>query len=515
MINHIFLIIVTLLVSNLAFANDVSTSTDKKPLNVLFILTDDQATDTISAHGNKRISTPNIDRLANAGTSFTHVFNQGSWSPAVCAPSRRMINSGRHIFHTGMGPDNHKQGNDTKDFKMFGETFKDAGYQTFMTGKWHLPMPIFERSFTQGKAVFKSGMAYEKNGGQWQTDFVDYDAKAEGKKKYHAYKGDKHSSEMIAEAAVTFLSKQKVSNKSVDPFMMYVAFLAPHDPRQSPDSYVAKYPGNTIDLPASYKTEHPFNQGDHYIRDEILADFPRKPEVVKNFIGEYYAMIEHMDTQIGKVLDALEASGQAENTLIIFTSDHGLAVGKHGLLGKQNQYDHSVRAPFIIKGPNVPQGKTAKGMFYISSAFPTAVELAGLAIPSSVQMPSVAPLILNGEFLGENGRGNKDTMFASIYGSYRHFQRMLRTDDYKLIYYPHLKKSQLFDMNNDPDELIDLAAEPEHATRITSMMAELEIWKQRVGDPLDNNDIENSFKIMGGVKDKDHRARDWKNKAQH
>ena len=258
MINLLFLIFVTLLATNLAFANDVSTSTVKKPLNVLFILTDDQATDTISAHGNKRISTPNIDRLANAGTSFTHVFNQGSWSPAVCAPSRRMINSGRHIFHTGMGPDNHKQGNDTKDFKMFGETFKDAGYQTFMTGKWHLPMSIFERSFTQGKAIFKSGMARENDGGQWQAAFVDYVPSAKGTNKYLQYKGDKHTSEMVAEAA-----------------------------------------------------------------------------------------------------------------------------------------------------------------------------------------------------------------------------------------------------------------EPEHATRITTMMAELETWKKRVGDPLDNNDVENSFKMMGGINDKDHRARDWKNKPSH
>ncbi len=505
----------TLLVAVTAIANNKSNT--KKPLNVLFILTDDQAIDTIGAHGNKRISTPNLDRLAKSGMSFSHVFNQGSWSPAVCAPSRRMINTGRHIFHTGMGPDNDKQGDDAKDFKMFAETFKEAGYTTFMTGKWHLPMPIFERSFTQGKAVFKGGMARIKDGGQWQADFVDYDATAKNAKKYHAYKGDKHTSEMIADAAVNFLLSNKSANKlakqsikPIDPFMMYVAFLAPHDPRQSPDSYVAKYPGNTIDLPVSYAQEHPFNQGDHYIRDEILADFPRKPEVVKSFIGEYYAMIEHMDTQIGRVLDALDNSGQAENTLIIFTSDHGLAVGKHGLLGKQNQYDHSVRAPFIVKGPNVPKGKTSKGMFYISSAFPTAVEMAGIKIPESVEMPSVASLILDNEF-----RGEKDTMFDSIYGSYRHFQRMLRTDNYKLIYYPHLKRTQLFDMQNDPNELNDLSDKPEQTKRITTMMEKLETWKQRVGDPLDNNNIENSFKMMGGVKDKDHRSRDWKNKQSY
>ncbi|QBY03576.1 DUF229 domain-containing protein [Thalassotalea sp. HSM 43] len=461
-----------------------------KPLNVLFILTDDQAIDTISAHGNKRISTPNIDRLAKTGMSFTHVFNQGSWSPAVCSPSRRMINTGRHLFHTGLSPNNDKKGADTKSFKLFGETFKEAGYTTFMTGKWHLPMPIFERSFSQGKAVFKGGMSFVKDGGQWQANYVDYNAAAKDTDKYKAYKGNKHSSEMVADAAVEFLS-----SKHTQPFMMYVGFLAPHDPRQSPDKFTTKYPKNSIELPANYLTEHPFNQGDHYIRDEVLADFPRKPEAVKEFIGEYYAMIDHMDSQIGRILDALDESGQVDNTLIIFTSDHGLAVGKHGLLGKQNQYDHSVRAPFIIKGPNVPKGKTAKGMFYLNSAFPTAVDMAGIAIPGSVQAPSIKPLI----------EGEKTAVYDSIYGSYRHFQRMLRTEDYKLIYYPHLKKTQLFNMVSDPDELVDLSRHKNQRKRIAAMMNELELWKKIVGDPLDNTNVESSFKMMGGVKDKDHR----------
>lgn len=471
-----------------------------KPLNVLFILTDDQAIDTISAHGNKRISTPNIDRLAKTGMSFTHVFNQGSWSPAVCSPSRRMINTGRHLFHTGMSPNNDKKGADTKNFKLFGETFKEAGYTTFMTGKWHLPMSIFERSFNQGKAVFKGGMSFLKDGGQWQANYVDYDATAKGGEKYNAYKGNKHSSEMVADAAVEFLSLQYT-----DPFMMYVGFLAPHDPRQSPDEFIAKYPRSSIELPASYAKEHPFNQGDHYIRDEILADFPRTPEVVKEFVGEYYAMIDHMDSQIGRILDALDASGQADNTLVIFTSDHGLAVGKHGLLGKQSQYDHSVRAPFIVKGPNVPKGKTAKGMFYISSVFPTAVDMAGIAIPESVQAPSIKPLI----------EGEKSTLYDSIYGSYRHFQRMLRTEEYKLIYYPHLKKTQLFNMITDPDELVDLSENKNQRKRIVAMMKELESWKKTVGDPLDNNNVESSFKMMGGVKDKDHRRLMKENNSAH
>ena len=277
------------IVSALISLASTTASAEDKPLNILFILTDDQAADTVHAFGNERISTPNIDSLAREGMTFTHVFNQGSWSGAVCAPSRRMINTGRHLFHTGMGPDDAKDGSDADGIKLFGETFRDEGYTTFMTGKWHLPMSIWERSFTHGKAIFKGGMSYKEKGGQWHATFSDYDASAKQEDRFAEYTGDKHTSEMIADAAVDFLS-----GKADDPFMMYVAFLAPHDPRQSPDDYVARYKGETIDLPANYMPEHPFDQGDHFIRDEILAPFPREPDVVKNFIGEYYAMIEHV-----------------------------------------------------------------------------------------------------------------------------------------------------------------------------------------------------------------------------
>ena len=444
----------------------------EKPLNVLFILTDDQTQNTVHQLGNQRISTPNLDRLAQNGMSFTHVFNQGSWSPAVCAPSRRMINTGRHLYSTGMGLEDDQNGKDASEFKMFGETFKDAGYETFMSGKWHLPLEIIERSFSTGKAIFDGGMSTLEEGGQWNAAFIDYNPSA--KVKYTKYKAEKHTSEMIADVATDFLEKQVDSEK---PFMMYVAFLAPHDPRQSPDEYVKRYLADTIDVPNNFAPEHPFNEGDHLIRDELLAPYPRTPEIIQKFIGEYYAMIEHTDAQIGRILDALEASGKADNTLVIFTSDHGLAVGKHGLLGKQNQYDHSIRAPFIIKGPMVPKNISIKGMFYINSVFPTAVEMAGLDIPTSVQAPSIASLV----------RGEKKQIFDSIYGSYKHFQRMLRTDDYKLIHYPEINKTQLFYLKSDPDEMHNLAGLPQHKKRIKAMFENLKDWQTIVNDPLELN----------------------------
>jgi arylsulfatase A-like enzyme len=451
-----------------------------KPLNVLFILSDDQAPDTIAAHGNQAISTPTLDGLAESGMSFQYVFSQGSWSGAVCAPSRRMINTGRHLFHTGMDPRKDQQ----QEYPAMGETFRSAGYDTFQTGKWHLPMNVWERSFTHGRAVFKGGMSRHENGGHWDATFSNYAADAE--EKFTDYKAGQHTSDEIAGAAVDFLNGRDENSK---PFMMYVAFLAPHDPRQAPDDYLAQYPPEDIELPANFMKYHPFDQGDYYLRDEVLAGFPRSPKVVKENISDYYAMITHMDAQIARIFEALEQSGQAGNTLIIYTSDHGLAVGKHGLMGKQNQYDHSIRAPFIVSGPGVPEGESAPGMFYLNSVFPTAAEMAGLEIPETVEAPSIVPLI----------SGDKEVAFDSVYGSYRHFQRMVRTLDYKLIYYPMIERTQLFDLRNDPGEMNDLSEDPDQAERIAAMMQELERWKDVVGDPQTNEEPEKSYGAFLGL----------------
>jgi len=453
-----------------------SQAQSEEPLNVLFILTDDQAPYTVSAHGYDQISTPAIDSLAEKGMSFNFVFNQGSWSGAVCAPSRRMINTGRHLYHTGMDPrKKHKA-----DYPTFGESFRAAGYDTFQTGKWHLPMNVWEKSFTHGKAVFKGGMSRHEKGGQWDATFSNYDPSKKGKAVFTDYKPDRHTSEEIAAAAVDFIQDRKDSNK---PFMMYVAFLAPHDPRQAPDEYLARYPQQDLDLPESFLKYHPFDQGDYYLRDEVLAGFPRSPKVVRENISDYYGMITHTDDQIGLILAELEASGMAENTLVIFTSDHGLALGRHGLMGKQNQYDHSVRAPFIVKGPGIPEGTDAPGMFYLNSVFPTAAELAGVPIPETVEAPSIVPLI----------RGEKEAAYDYIYGGYRHFQRMIRSQDYKLIYYPLLQRSQLFNMKEDPEEMNDLSGDPAQTERIAAMMHELENLKTMIGDPLTNEEPEISY----------------------
>ncbi|WP_339722504.1 sulfatase-like hydrolase/transferase [uncultured Paraglaciecola sp.] len=446
--------------------------------NILFILTDDQSYSALGAAGNHELETPNIDRLAQQGTQITHTFNQGSWSPAVCAPSRAMINTGRNLYSTGITDGTLKLEKKTS-YLLWGETFKQAGYETFLTGKWHVSKEALLRSFDLGTAIHEGGMTYD----QYNASMVDLDRKTH--KLSEVYPSIKHSSEIIADAAVEYLEKKPDVNDK--PFLMYVGFLAPHDTRQSPQNYVDKYPQESIPLPKAFKKQNTVDQGDFWVRDEVLLDIPRKPDEVKQFIGEYYAMINHMDTQVGRILDSLEKSPYAENTIIIFTSDHGLAVGKHGLLGKQNQYDHSIRAPFIIAGKGIDKGQKIKGNIYLNSVFPTTAELAGIEVPKSVQASSFMPLL----------RKEKDSMNEYIYGSYRHYQRMVRSDNFKLIYYPVIGQTQLFDLKNDPDELHNLSAKPAYRKQLTMLQDELLKLMTELEDPIDLENPVISFENAG------------------
>ena len=167
------------------------------------------------------------------------------------------------------------------------------------------------------------------------------------------WEGGKHWSEVLADDATDFLEN---TGKSEKPFFMYLAFNAPHDPRQSPKRFVDMYPREEIEVPASYMPMYPYKDligCGPTLRDEALAPFPRSEFAVKTHRQEYYAIISHMDEQVGRILKALEKTGKQDNTYIIFSADHGLACGNHGLIGKQNMYDHSMKPPLIVVGPDV------------------------------------------------------------------------------------------------------------------------------------------------------------------
>lgn len=441
--------------------------------NFLFIIADDLTYRTVRALGNREVHTPNLDYLVANGCTFTHCFQQGSWTPAVCIASRMMLVTGLTTFRA----------NPERDFTpLWGQTLRNAGYHSYIVGKWHLDPIMLQRCFDEmgpiGPGMFESTPeAYRRprpgdNWTPWNSALKGHWVHS---KLWQDTKTDevRHSCRIWTDCAVDHLL-HRVSQLS-QPFFMYVGFNSPHDPRQSPKEYVEMFPRDRIEIPPNFLPKFPFDNGFLYGRDEQLAPFPRTHEAVRLHRSEYYALIAYMDNQIGRILDALERSGKADNTYVIFTADHGLAVGEYGLMGKQNLFDCSIRTPWIIRGPGIPKGKKVNDLVYQHSTFATTCELAGVPIPKSVEFPSLVDLI----------KGQGAAKYDAVFSRYEDYQRTVRSRDYKLIVYPQVQKVQLFDMNKDPWEITNLAENSSTKTVRGELMQRLRRFQQELGDPLD------------------------------
>ncbi|MCW5982956.1 MAG: sulfatase-like hydrolase/transferase [Bryobacteraceae bacterium] len=419
--------------------------------NFLFLFADDQRPDTIGAWGNSHIRTPHMDRLVERGFSFRSNYNLGSSGGAVCVPSRAMVNSGLAYFRVP---------NNLAGVKLLPELLGENGYVTFATGKWHNERPSWRRAFQRGKAVFFGGMADHLK--------VPVEDLSPGGELVNQRIGEKFSSELFADAAIEFLE----SYQGDQPFYAYVAFTAPHDPRMPPERYRQMYYDARPPLPANFMPQHPFDNGNVGGRDENLAAWPRTREAISDQLAEYYGLITHLDEQIGRILQALEASGRAANTYVIYAADHGLAVGSHGLLGKQSIYEHSQRCPLIIVGPGVPAKGSSAALSYLLDIFPTVCSLAGVTPPPGLDGRDLAPI----------WRGEKPKVRDTVFLSYMNLMRSVRDDRYKLLFYPPINHTQLFDLEADPDELRNLAGDASHAPRIEQLTRQLQEWQRSLGD---------------------------------
>jgi len=322
--------------------------------------------------------------------------------------------------------------------------------------------------FSGGGKIMFGGMS-----DHLQVPVYDFDATGEYPKD-HEYFTDKFSSELFSNEAIKFLQ----SHKSNSPFFISVSYTAPHDPRMAPKEYLDLYPSDTIQLPDNFMPNHPFDNGELKIRDEKLAAFPRTEEEIKKHIADYYAMITHLDAQIGRILDALEDSGKAEDTIIVFTGDNGLALGQHGLMGKQNIYDHSVRIPLIFAGPGIPKNKRADTLCYLLDIYPTLLDLLEVPVPETVEGRSLVPALKN----------SKKSIRESVFLAYRHFQRGVRTqNNWKLILYNVRGKetTQLFNLNNDPWEKNNLASNPIFKNQHAQLFALLKTHMNELDDFCD------------------------------
>ena len=494
---YVFLIIIVTFYSSCIQKEKTSNS---KP-NIVFIFTDDQTYSSINALGNSEIITPTMDLFVKEGTTFTNTYNMGSWSGAVCAASRAMIISGRSVWRANKFRQNWIKKDSLN--KTWGKILEENGYETYMTGKWHVDAPansVFQNVKNVRPGMPKDAWDHFKmvakfdslsklehpnyasimpNGYNRPLSKKDTTWFATDTTKGGFWQGGKHWSEVLKEDAISFINKAKTKKK---PFFMYLAFNAPHDPRQAPQEYLDLYNTENISIPKSYLPEYPFRHevgNGNNLRDEALAPFPRTEYAIKTHIKEYYASITHVDAQIGKIFEALKASGKIENTYIIFTADHGLAMGKHGLLGKQSLFDHSIRPPLIILGPKIPKNKKTNLDVYLQDAMATSFEIAGIKKPNYIEFNSFLDIA--------KGKKTKSN-YNAIYGAYLDVQRMIRKDNYKLIVYPKIKKLVLFDLKNDPEEIIDLSNNPEQKERVKNLFYQLLKLQEEMEDPLNIKD---------------------------
>jgi arylsulfatase A-like enzyme len=467
---------------------------EKKP-NVVLIFTDDLTYKAIGALGNTQVKTPNIDQLYSEGTSFSHAYNMGSWSGAVCTASRSMLISGMSVWRANGHRQKWIAGDSTALNTTWPKLMEQAGYETYMTGKWHVDAPadvIFNHSVHIRPGMPKDAVnhpelmkEYKEGAPRYPKimpagynrplSLQDTSWSPSDKSRYGFWEGGKHWSEVLKDDAVSYIHE---ASKKDNPFFMYLAFNAPHDPRQSPQKYLDMYPVDDIIIPANFREDYDFH-GEIGVgpglRDEALAPFPRTELAIKTHLREYYALITHLDEQIGGILAELKVKGLDENTYIFFTADHGLAVGSHGLLGKQNMYDHSIRVPLLVKGPTIPKGQTIDNDVYLQDIMASALEISGQKKPEFIEFNSLLPLAKN-----ETKEGSLNT----VYGAYLNLQRMVRKDGYKLIVYPKANTIKLFDLKNDPDEMHDISKAPENQAKVKKLFSALKGLQDQFEDEL-------------------------------
>ncbi|MGG1516119.1 sulfatase-like hydrolase/transferase [Paenibacillus oryzisoli] len=441
--------------------------------NVVFLIADDHRFDGIGAYGNAVVQTPVLDRLAAEGVLFQSIYTMGGQTAALCVPCRASLLTGTNVFKATVSAgevtlaqtENAKYWALNPEFAYLPEMFRKSGYRTFGTGKWHNGKESFARCFSDGASIFFGGM-----GEHVGLPVHDFDASSVYPDE-RATLSTTFSSELFAEAAIRFIGEQADGSK--EPFFLYAAFTAPHDPRTPPPAYAGRYPAASIPLPDNFMREHPFDNGELTVRDEQLAATPRDPDEIRQHLSDYYSMISHLDEQIGRIMAALQASGHAENTIVVYTADHGLALGQHGLLGKQNIYEHSIHIPLIMSGPGLPQGFMKSGLGCQMDIFPTLCELAGVPVPAHVEGVNLL-----------RGAGREH-----VFAAYKHIQRMVSDGRWKYIRYLRAgdigtDRIQLFDLDSDPWETRDRSEEPEMQEHLRRLEQAMLAWQTRVKDPL-------------------------------
>ena len=473
------LVLLLLVVCVHASASAINAAEPGKRPNILFIIVDDQSPFDFKFYNPKSLlHSPNIDRLAAHGMVFDSAHHMGSFSGAVCSPSRHMVMSGRTVWHLPIGPGAKAHCPPNLEQNTLAAVFNRAGYDTMRTCKVGNSYAGANKQFTVVHDATKRGDT-DKTGSTWHGDQV-----------------------------MNYLNERE-KTKDADPFLIYFGFSHPHDTRDGRPDLLAKYGAvNHTDkknlppsspkqpeLPVNYLPAHPFPHGHPGLRDETTVSGvweKRDERTIRNELGRQFACSENIDLQVGRVLAKLEAMGELDNTYVFYTADHGIAIGRHGLQGKQNLYEHTWRVPFVVQGPGIKPGSRAAGNIYLLDVLATLCDIAGIPAPETNEGISFKPVL----------EGKQDTIRDVLYGVYcggtKPGMRCVKQGAWKLIKYDVLdgtvRETQLFNLADNPHELLkengssdpaltNLAGKSEYASKQAEMEALLLAEMRRLDDP--------------------------------
>jgi choline-sulfatase len=460
--------------------------------NILFILVDDQSPLDLKIYDKQSpLQTPNIDRLAAQGMVIDGAYHMGAFVSAVCTPSRHMIMCGRTLWHLPIAPGALEKGLCPAGLEQntIPAVFNRAGYATMRTCKPGNSYEAANKLYAVQKiAVGRSGTL--PGGSAWHGDRV-----------------------------VEYLEQREAAHDR-RPFFIEFGFSHPHDPRNGTPELLAKYGATNHDdpntlppanpkqpkLPVNWLPAHPFATTlppDQRDETQVSGVWKNRDErTIRNELGRYFACSENIDNQIGRVLQKLEAMGELENTYIIYTADHGIAIGRHGLQGKQNLYQPTWRVPLVVKGPGIKPGVRAEGNIYLLDLLATFCDLAGVAAPETNEGVSFKPVL----------EGRQSTMREVLYGVHcggtKPGMRCVKKGDWKLVKYDGnngaVHETQLFNLARNPNEFlqehhdpkvialtghtpepdqINLANDPRYAEKRKEMEALLLAEMRRLHDP--------------------------------
>jgi len=463
--------IATLIVSCSAAASGlITTEAATAPLpNVLYIMSDDHAAHAISAYGSKINKTPNIDRIAKEGMRFVNCFAVNS----ICTPSRAAILTGKYSHLNGVPVFNRFDGSQPTLAKYL----QAAGYHTGMIGKWHLfsdPTGFDYWNILPGQGVYHDPVLIEMG----------------ERKKHPGYVTD-----LITDFAIEFL-KNRPKGK---PFFLMCHHKAPHRPWQPDAKHAHLYENVDIPVPATFDDDYRTRSDAareatmRIDRDLTGNDLKQDPppglsgEALKHwkyerYIKDYLACIASVDDNVGRLLDYLERSGLAKDTIVIYTSDQGFFLGDHNWFDKRFMYEESLRMPLLVCYPgHIKAGTVNHGMILNVDFAPTLMEFAALKIPADIQGRSFASLLR-----GEQPRDWRTSMYYRYY-HYPQDHRVqphygLRTERYKLIYFNKIDQWELFDLQKDQHELNNVYADAAYAETLGKLKDELQRLKKEVKD---------------------------------